>query len=110
MNAARIEGWRASPSYTLYQEASSIPPVFFPDGGPVADFCKLGLSQAFRERLANGPLAQVDLPHQLSRLRQTRRMPPAEVELILRTLATLVRTDEQVVAVRSFFPFFSAPE
>lgn len=58
------------------------------------------LRQTFQERVVNSPLAGIDLPHQLSRLRQARKMSPGEVELILRTLAHQVRSEEQVVAVR----------
>lgn len=42
----------------------------------------------------------IDLLHQVNRLRQGRKMPTAEVEAIFRTLATTIRSDEQVEEVR----------
>lgn len=58
--------------------------------------------QSFQVRMEESPLRGLDLQHQLTRLRQGRKMPAAEVQLIYRTLNDRVQTHEQVVAVRPF--------
>ncbi|KAM0746057.1 spindle pole body interacting protein [Meredithblackwellia eburnea MCA 4105] len=79
-NAGRIEAWRKTDGYALFQKA-------------------------FQDRLSADPLQGLDLGHQLSRLRQvSRKMPPGEVELILRTLSGLARTDEGVIAILAYLP------
>lgn len=55
--------------------------------------------QSFLGELEDSPLDGFDIAHQISRLRQSHRMPAAEVETILRTFAIKVQSDEQIVAV-----------
>lgn len=60
-------------------------------------------AQAFAERLADSPIRGFDLLHQIARFRNSRNVPAAEVSLILQTLASHLRTEEQVTAVSSLF-------
>lgn len=59
----------------------------------------MSISQHFESYLSDAPTRSFDLMHQISRLRQGRKMSDTEVKLILGTLAEHSKTDEQVVAV-----------
>lgn len=48
----------------------------------------------------------IDVLHQLYRLRHTKNMPDAEVELIMRTFADNVQSYEQVVEVGLIYWFY----
>jgi len=78
-NTSRIEGWRRTATYRIFQE----------------DFKRGLTTSAFRG---------FDLTHQLWRLRNVKHMQDAEVELILRTLVDAVRTYDQVVELLSQTP------
>lgn len=78
-SAGRIEGWRQTPSYALAQEA-------------------------WHGRQESSPLRSFDFPHQLMRLRQARKLPTPEAELIFRTLAHHSATDEGVLAMLAHLP------
>ncbi|KAH9947502.1 spindle pole body interacting protein [Amylocystis lapponica] len=79
MNASRIEAWRTTESYRLYQ----------------LDFQKMR---------ATNPIQSVDVSHQIWRLRHARKMSDGEAELIMRTLAENLHTYEQVTELLSFLP------
>jgi hypothetical protein len=55
--------------------------------------------QDFQHHLESKAIQGFDLMHQLWRMRHTKSMPDAEVDLILRTLVDSVQTYEQVVQV-----------
>jgi ABC-type hemin transport system ATPase subunit len=57
--------------------------------------------QYFESHLSDAPTRSFDLMHQVSRLRQGRKMSDNEVKVILGTLAEHSKTDEQIVAVSS---------
>ncbi|KZT04479.1 spindle pole body interacting protein [Laetiporus sulphureus 93-53] len=78
-NASRIEAWRRTESYTLYQ-------------------------LDFRKMLATDPIEGFDVIHQLWRLRHAKRMPDGEAELIMSTLADNVRTYDQITQLLSVMP------
>ncbi|GAA5910867.1 AFI1/MesA family protein [Sporobolomyces salmoneus] len=78
-DAARIEGWMATPSYTLYQ-------------------------QYFRNSLEFAPLREFDLYHQLSRLRQGRQLSPNEVTLIFQTIAQSLKGEREITALLAHLP------
>lgn len=78
-NASRIEAWRRTRSYELWNH----------------DFNKM------REA---SPIQGVDVSHQLWRLRHAKQMPDGEVELIMRTLAENVQTYDQVTELLSLLP------
>lgn len=78
-SAGRIEGWRLTPSYHEQQDA-------------------------WRAAPRDDPLRAFDYAYQLQRLRQARRMPAAEAELIFKTLAEHAATDEEVVALLAPLP------
>ncbi|PCH35230.1 spindle pole body interacting protein [Wolfiporia cocos MD-104 SS10] len=79
VNASRIEAWRRTESYTLYQ-------------------------LDFRKNAATDPIQGFDVLHQLWRLRHAKKMPDGEAELIMHTLAENVQTYEQVTQLLSFMP------
>ncbi|KAI0301650.1 spindle pole body interacting protein [Multifurca ochricompacta] len=74
-NASRIEGWRRTAMYPMFQED-------------------------FKRSLATSAIRGFDINHQLWRLRNVKHMPDAEVELIMRTMVNSVQTYNQVVEVR----------
>ncbi|KAI0346507.1 spindle pole body interacting protein [Trametopsis cervina] len=78
-NASRIEAWRRTESYTLWEE----------------DFNKLR---------ATNPIQGVDISHQLWRLRHSKHMPDGEAILIYRTLAENIQTYDQVTELLSLLP------
>ncbi|TCD66558.1 hypothetical protein EIP91_001226 [Steccherinum ochraceum] len=78
-NASRIEAWRRTESYSLYQ----------------VDFNK---------SLATNPIQGFDVAHQLWRLRHAKKMSDGEIELIMRTLAENVQNYEQVTELLSLLP------
>ncbi|KAK4053372.1 hypothetical protein OIV83_001536 [Microbotryomycetes sp. JL201] len=78
-NVGRIEGWKGTASYALYQK----------------------LYMSHRQ---TSPFPDFDLGHQVIRLRQGRRMPVAEAERLFGTLASQTRSDEQVIAILAQFP------
>ncbi|KAI0261594.1 spindle pole body interacting protein [Gloeopeniophorella convolvens] len=78
-NASRIEGWRRTAMYRVYQED-------------------------FKLNLAGSALQGFDVNHQLWRLRNARHVQDAEVELIMRTMVDSVRTYDQVVELLSHTP------
>ncbi|KAK4048369.1 hypothetical protein OIO90_005839 [Microbotryomycetes sp. JL221] len=75
-NAGRIEGWTGTPSYVAYRKSQR----------------------------ASTPIQDIDLSHQIARLRHGRRLSVAELELMLRTLAFHAQTSEQVTAILSHLP------
>ncbi|ORY92415.1 docking domain of Afi1 for Arf3 in vesicle trafficking-domain-containing protein [Leucosporidium creatinivorum] len=75
-NVGRVEGWKLTKSYKQYQKGY----------------------------LSEAPTRSFDLMHQISRLRQGRKMSDAEVKLILGTLAEHSKTDEQIVAMLAQLP------
>ncbi|OBZ67772.1 Protein mesA [Grifola frondosa] len=79
LNASRIEAWRRTETYKLFQ----------------MDWKKIW---------SMGPIQGFDLVHQLSRLRYAKRMPDGEVELIMRTLAENLQTYDQVTELLSWMP------
>ncbi|KAF9816590.1 hypothetical protein IEO21_03991 [Rhodonia placenta] len=78
-NASRIEAWRRTESYTLFQID-------------------------FRKALGTDPIQGFDVLHQLWRLRHARNMPNGEAELIMRSIAESVRTYDQVTQLLSLMP------
>ncbi|KAI0044953.1 spindle pole body interacting protein [Auriscalpium vulgare] len=78
-NISRIEGWRRTATYHIYQEE-------------------------FKRSLSTNAIQGFDVLHQLWRLRQVKQMQDAEVELIMRTLLESVQTYEQVVELLAFLP------
>ncbi|KZT66409.1 spindle pole body interacting protein [Daedalea quercina L-15889] len=79
LNAARIEAWRRTESYTLYQID-------------------------FRKMLATDPIQGFDVLHQLYRLRYAKKMSDGEAELIMRTFGANLRTYDQVTQLLAFMP------
>lgn len=75
----RIEGWRLTGSYADQQGV-------------------------WRRSQEEDPLRGFDYGYQLQRLRQGRRMPAGEVELIFKTLAKHAQTDEEVIAILAPLP------
>ncbi len=57
--------------------------------------------QDFARALQQNAIQGFDVVHQLWRLRNTKSMSEAEVELIMRTMAENVQTYDQVVEVRA---------
>lgn len=76
INAARIEGWRKSPSYEYWV-------------------------QDFQNLQETNPIQGFDLEHQILRLRNGKSVPDGEVALILKTLCENVRSYDQVVELLS---------
>ena len=76
-NAGRIEGWRRTKAYEIYKEAWL-------------------RSQQIRLR----PIQEIDLHHQIARLRFGKKLSTDEVEAIMKRLKEGVRSDEQIVEVR----------
>jgi hypothetical protein len=85
---------------TLATSESSPPPTMVASAGPVAE--ELELRQSFNAKLNRSPIRGFDLSHQLGRLRQGRKMQSAEVELIFKTLAQTIQTEDQVIEVSPF--------
>ncbi|KAH9935661.1 mesa protein [Fomitopsis serialis] len=79
LNTARIDAWRRTESYTLYQID-------------------------FRQMLATDPIQGFDIVHQLWRLRHARKMSDGEAELIMRTIAANVQTYDQVTQLLAYMP------
>ncbi|EMD35474.1 hypothetical protein CERSUDRAFT_116221 [Gelatoporia subvermispora B] len=79
INASRIEAWRRTESYILYQ-------------------------QDFRKQLAMNPIQGFDLPHQIWRLRNAKMMPDGEAELIMRKIAENVQTYDQITELLALLP------
>jgi hypothetical protein len=77
-NTGRIEGWRRTKCYEAYK----------------ADWIA-------REQDSNRPVKGFDLHHQISRLRLGKKMSNDEVEAVLRTLRDTIRSDEQIIQVRT---------
>lgn len=88
-NAGRIEGWRRTKSYDSYKR----------------DWMQSQLvqSQQLQPSQANNAFIRairgVDLHHQISRLRNSKKMSSEEVEHICRMLRDNVKTDEQIIEV-----------
>ncbi|THH32077.1 hypothetical protein EUX98_g2113 [Antrodiella citrinella] len=78
-NASRIEAFRRTEIYELYQID-------------------------FKKSLDTNPMQGFDLAHQLWRLRHAKRMSDGEVELIMRTLAENVQSYDQVTELLSLLP------
>lgn len=78
-NASRIEAWRKTKMCEYYE----------PD---------------FQASLASDSIKGIDLLHQLHRLRITKNLPDAEVELMMRSLAENLQSYEQVVELLSLVP------
>ncbi|KAG0139168.1 hypothetical protein CROQUDRAFT_666834 [Cronartium quercuum f. sp. fusiforme G11] len=76
-NAPRIEAWRETRSYRLY-----------------------------RQRHARGSLTNFsfDVPHQLSRLRVSRKIPEVEVQAMYEVLVAKVQTHHEIVEILSHTP------
>ncbi|CCA78058.1 hypothetical protein PIIN_01734 [Serendipita indica DSM 11827] len=72
LNAARIEGWRKSPSYEYWV-------------------------QDFQKEQENNPIQGFDLEHQVVRLRNGKNVPEGEVALILETMCKSIKNYDQVV-------------
>lgn len=64
-------------------------------------FITLIQKQDFQEALEMDAIQGIDLAHQLHRLRMTKNISDAEVELMMRSLAENVQSYEQVVEVSS---------
>ncbi|KAI0631091.1 spindle pole body interacting protein [Trametes polyzona] len=79
VNATRIEAWRRTECYKLFQ----------------ADW---------KHALATNPIQGFDLSHQLSRLRFAKNMPDGEAELIFRTIAENLQTYDQVTELLAWLP------
>ncbi|TFY64750.1 hypothetical protein EVJ58_g2408 [Rhodofomes roseus] len=79
LNTARIDAWRRTESYTLYQID-------------------------FRNMLATDPIQGVDVIHQLWRLRHAKKMSDGEAEFIMRTIAANVQTYDQVTQLLAYMP------
>ncbi|KDE03431.1 hypothetical protein MVLG_06094 [Microbotryum lychnidis-dioicae p1A1 Lamole] len=71
INAGRVEGWCLTNGYTLFKQSFALD--------------------------CERPMRQIDLSHQLARLRYSRRMQSTEVAAIMRSLAELCRTSEDAV-------------
>ncbi|KAH9973799.1 spindle pole body interacting protein [Lactifluus volemus] len=78
-NASRIEGWRRTTMYRMFQED-------------------------FKRHLATCAIRGFDIHYQLWRLRNAKHMQDAEVELIMRTMVDSVQTYDQVVELLSLTP------
>ncbi|GJJ15121.1 hypothetical protein Clacol_009396 [Clathrus columnatus] len=78
-NASRIEGWRHTKSYEHFKID-------------------------FQTSLDTKAIQGFDIAHQLWRLRHTKNLSDAEVELIMRTLVDSVRSYDQVVELLSLLP------
>ncbi|KAI0703720.1 spindle pole body interacting protein [Cytidiella melzeri] len=78
-NASRIEAWRRTESYTLWE-------------------------QDFNHMRAANPIQGVDIAHQLWKLRHSRRMSDREAVAIYRTLADNMQTYDQVTELLSLLP------
>ncbi|KAI9067011.1 spindle pole body interacting protein [Trametes sanguinea] len=79
VNASRIEAWRRTECYKLFQ----------------ADW---------KHVVATNPIQGFDLPHQLSRLRFAKSMSDGEAELIFRTIAENLHTYDQVTELLAWLP------
>ncbi|KAI0366822.1 spindle pole body interacting protein [Pilatotrama ljubarskyi] len=79
VNASRIEAWRRTECYKLFQ----------------ADW---------KHMMATNPIQGFDLPHQISRLRFAKNMPDGEAELIFRTIAENLHTYDQVTELLAWLP------
>ncbi|CCM03276.1 uncharacterized protein FIBRA_05404 [Fibroporia radiculosa] len=79
VNASRIEAWRRTESYTLFQID-------------------------FRQTLITDPMQGFDVVHQLWRLRHTKKISDGEAELIMRSLAENVQDYDQVTQLLSLMP------
>ncbi|KAF8343108.1 docking domain of Afi1 for Arf3 in vesicle trafficking-domain-containing protein [Cantharellus anzutake] len=78
-NAGRIEGWRRTPCYEYYKTD-------------------------FKQSLDTRAIKAFDVGHQISRLRTAKTLSDTEGQLILRALATHVRTYEQATELLSWTP------
>ncbi|KAI9509047.1 spindle pole body interacting protein [Russula earlei] len=81
-NSSRIEGWRRTQTYRMFQED-------------------------FKRSLATSAIRGFDVNHQLWRLRNVKHVQDAEVELIMRTLVDAVRSYDQVVELLSLTPLYN---
>ncbi|KAH9855323.1 spindle pole body interacting protein [Lenzites betulinus] len=79
VNASRIEAWRRTDCYKLFQ----------------ADW---------KQILATDPIQGFDLAHQLSRLRFAKNMSNSEAELIFRTIVENLQNYEQVTELLAWLP------
>ena len=94
-NAARIEAWRRTESYTLYQivRLRGVLPIRKELTGRVEH------NQDFRKMLATDPIQGFDVAHQLWRLRHAKRISDGEAEVVMRTIASNLQTYDQVTQV-----------
>ncbi|KAI0656871.1 spindle pole body interacting protein [Cubamyces menziesii] len=79
VNASRIEAWRRTECYKLFQ----------------ADW---------KHVVATNPIQGFDLPHQLSRLRFAKSMSDGEAELIFRTISENLHSYDQVTELLAWLP------
>ncbi|KAI0819413.1 spindle pole body interacting protein [Trametes gibbosa] len=79
VNASRIEAWRRTDCYKLFQ----------------ADW---------KQSLATNPIRGFDLSHQLARLRFAKNMLNGEAELIFRTMVENLQTYDQVTELLAWLP------
>ncbi|KAF8605973.1 spindle pole body interacting protein [Ceratobasidium sp. AG-I] len=78
-NSARIAAWRATSYYAAY-------------------------AKDFATHLEERAIQNIDISHQVSRLRNGRNMSDSEAELIIRSLWACVHTHEQVVELLALLP------
>ncbi|SCV67839.1 BQ2448_5450 [Microbotryum intermedium] len=71
INAGRVEGWSSTDGYILFKQSFALD--------------------------CERPMRQIDLSHQLARLRYSRRMPSTEVAAIMRNLFEFCRNSEDAV-------------
>ncbi|GBE83981.1 spindle pole body interacting protein [Sparassis latifolia] len=79
LSASRIEAWRRTESYRLYQID-------------------------VRRSMTTNPIHGFDVSYQLLRLRHAKRMPDGEAELIMRTLSENLQTYDQVTELLAHLP------
>jgi hypothetical protein len=90
INAARIEGWRKTPSYEYWVQVNL---AFL--WTPVTH----ARTQDWQNLQESNPIQGFDVEHQILRLRNGRNVPDGEVALILKTICENVRSYDQVVEV-----------
>ena len=94
-NVPRIEGWRRTLSYQYLLVVCRILKTS-------ATVCMNGILTLFKDFAkvrATQAIQGFDVLHQFYRLRYTKNIPNAEVELIMRALAVNLQSYEQVVEV-----------
>ena len=101
VNASRIEAWRRTESYQLYQHVCFLSLTII----CVAHF----LPKDFMRLKSQSPIQGIDVAHQLWKLRHARYMTDGEVELIMRTLAENIHSYDQVTEVRQRSPNLIGP-